>query len=180
MELLNSITAFLTKLFQWWFTVMPWEQALLIRRGKTVRLLGAGLYFKIPFIDTVYLQTTRMRMVDTPMQTISTKDGSTITIKLAIGYRIDNIQTLYNKLYHPEMTINSMAMGFVGEYVRDNDLTEITPLNVEKFVNKGISAESFGLNDLNVKITTFATVQTYRLIQDGSSLYEGLNMEPKK
>lgn len=180
MELFNTITAFLAKLFQWWFTVMPWEQALLIRRGKLVKLLGAGLYLKIPFIDTVYLQTTRMRMVDTPMQTISTKDGSTITIKLAIGYTIDNIQILYNKLYHPEMTINSMAMGFVGEFVRDNELSAITPAKIEQFVNQSIASDSFGLKNLNIKITTFATVKTFRLIQDASGLYEGLNMEAKK
>ncbi len=180
MELINTITAFLAKLFQWWFTVMPWEQAIRVRKGKNAKLLGAGLYFKIPFIDTVYIQTTRMRMIDTPMQTVSTKDGNTVTIKSAIGYTIKDIQVLYNTLYHPEMTLNSMSMGFVGEFVRENLIGEITPLNIESFVNSKITASDYGLKNLTVKITTFAIVKTYRLIQDNSGLYEGLNMEPKK
>lgn len=102
MEILNIIASFSNKLFQWWFTVMPWEQAIRIRRGKTVRLLGAGLYLKIPFIDAVYIQTTRMRMVDMPIQTVSTQDGTTLTIKAVIGYSIKDVQLLYNTLYHPD------------------------------------------------------------------------------
>jgi regulator of protease activity HflC (stomatin/prohibitin superfamily) len=180
MELFNTITAFLAKLFQWWFTVMPWEQAILVRRGRAVRLLNAGLYLKIPFLDMVYIQTTRMRMVDTPMQTMSTKDGSTVTIKSAIGYTIDNIQVLYNTLYHPEMTLNSMAMGSIGEFVRSNDLADMSPSTIEAFVNGNIIASKYGLRDFSIRITTFAAVKTFRLIQDGSGLYENLNMEPKK
>jgi regulator of protease activity HflC (stomatin/prohibitin superfamily) len=180
MELLNSITVFLTKLFQWWFTVMPWEQAILIRRGKRTRLLSAGLYLKIPFVDTVYVQTTRMRMIDTPMQTMSTKDGNTVTIKSAIGYTIENIQTLYTTLYHPEMTLNSMAMGYVGEFVRNNEIAAISPSEIEKYVNEKIIAGQYGLKDLNIRVTTFAAVKTFRLIQDSSGLYEQLNMDPKK
>lgn len=180
MELVNTITAFLVKIFQWWFTVMPWEQAILIRNGNKSRLLGAGIYLKIPFIDAVYIQTTRMRMIDTPMQTMSTKNGDTVTIKSAIGYTINDIQILYNTLYHPEMTLNSMAMGFIGEFVRNNVIGEIYPAVIEEFVNSKISASDYGLKDLKVRVTTFAVVKTFRLIQDNSGLYEGLNMEPKK
>lgn len=159
---------------------MPWEQAIRVRRGKNAKLLGAGLYLKIPFVDTVYIQTTRMRMIDTPMQTMSTKDGNTITIKAAIGYTIDNIQTLYATLYHPEMTLNSMAMGAVGEFVRSTPMEEVSPTEIETFVSQKIDADKYGLKDLRFKITTFATVKTFRLIQDGSGFYEGLSMEPKK
>lgn len=180
MEFINSITAFLSKMFQWWFTVMPWEQALRIRKGSNVRLLNAGIYIKIPFVDSVYIQTTRMRMIDSPMQTMSTKDGHTVTIKSAIGYIIGDIQILYNTLYHPEMTLSSMIMGYIGEFVRGNNTEEITPNQIEQFVNSKIIAFDYGLKDLTVKITTFAIVKTFRLIQDGSSLYDGLNMAPKQ
>lgn len=180
MELLNSIAAFFTKLLQWWFLVMPWEQALHIRKGNILKLRAAGIYFRIPFIDAVYIQTIRMRMVDTPMQTLSTKDGSTVTIKSVIGYSIQDIEKLYNTLYHPEMTLSSMAMGFIGEYVRDRPISEVTPESISKAVNNNFSEMPYGLKDLSIKVTTFAVVKTFRLIQDGSSLYESLSMEPKK
>lgn len=180
MGLINTITEFLVKIFQWWFTVMPWEQAILVRKGKNTKLLGAGLYLKIPFIDSVYIQTTRMRLVDTPMQTMSTKDGNTVTIKSVVGYIIEDIQMLYNTLYHPEMTLSSMVMGYVGEYVRDHLILEILPKEIEQFVNSKITASDYGLRELNIRITTFAVVKTFRIMQDHSGLYEGLNMDPKK
>jgi len=180
MGLINSITEFLAKLFQWWFLVMPWEQAIFIRKGSKVKLLGAGLYFKIPFIDSIYIQTTRTRMVDVPVQTISTKDGQTITIKSVIGYSIQDVMKLYNTLYHPEMTLVSMAMGFIGEFIRKNDAVDVTPQSAEEFVVSKIDPSSFGLTGMTIKITTFAAVRTFRLIQDNSGLYESLNMNPQK
>lgn len=159
---------------------MPWEQAIHVRRGKHVRLRGAGLYFRIPFIDAVYKQTTRMRMVDTPMQTISSKDGTCVTIKSTIGYKILDVRCLYNTLYHPEMTLNSMSMGFIGEFVRNNDMADITPSTIEQEVRSKIDAESYGLCGFSVKVTSFAIVKTFRLIRDGSWLGEGLSMEPIK
>lgn len=180
MEFLSYIAKFFQQLFEWWFTVMPWEQAILVRRGKHVKNLGAGFYFKIPFLDTVYMQTVRTRMVDIPMQTMSTKDGQTITIKSFMSYAIEDINKLYQTLYHPEMTLASLAMGKIGEVIRDNDVKEITPGKIEEAVNGQIKSEDYGLKDVIVKITTFAIVRSYRIMQEGSYLQEGLNMSPKK
>jgi regulator of protease activity HflC (stomatin/prohibitin superfamily) len=180
MEVINSIAAFISKLFQWWFTIMPWEQAIHIRKGDIVKLRGAGLYFKIPFIDSVYIQTTRMRMVDTPMQTMSTKEGLTVTIKSVLGYTIADIRVLYDSLYHPEMTLNSMVMSYISEYVRANNVSDISPFSIEEALSGKIDGLKDGLKDVTVKITTFAVVKTYRLIQDGCSLYENSNMQPTK
>lgn len=180
MEFLNTITAFLTKLLQWWFTVMPWEQAILIRKGKLSKLLDKGLYLKIPFIDTVFIQTIRMRMIDAPVQTVSSKDGHTITIKCTIGYKIHDILKLYETLYHPEMTLTGMTMGFIGEYVRDNNIIDITPKQIQEFIAGKINAVEYGLKDLEIKITTFANVKTFRIINDNSWLAENLKMDPIK
>lgn len=178
MNLLNSIAEFLSKLLNWWFTVMPWEQAIHVRRGKYPKTKGPGFYWKIPFVDQVFLQTTRMRMIDVPMQTMSTKDGSTATIKSCVGYSISDINKLYETLYHPEMTLSSMVMAKIGEYIRDTDVKDIVPANIEQAANDLISSKDYGLKDVTIKITTFAIVKTFRLMQDGSGLYENLNMQP--
>lgn len=180
MEIFNTIAGFLQRIFQWWFTVMPWEQAIRVRAGKRAKLLKAGLYLRIPFVDAVYVQTTRMRMADSPMQTMSTKDGNTITVKSVVGYVIDDVQKLYNTLTHPEMTLASMSMGLVGDYVRSKNISEITPAAIEDFVAKEINATQYGLKDFSIKIVTFAIVKTFRLIQDGTYMGEGLNMQPIK
>jgi len=180
MELINTIAGFITKILQWWFLVMPWEQAIHVRKGNIVKLRGEGIYLRIPFIDSVYIQTTRMRMMDTPMQTLSAKDGNTITVKSAIGYSICDILKLYNTLFHPEMTLNSMTMGHIADFVKNHNIEEISPFSIEHFVKDKIPVTEYGLKDLSIKVTTFAIVKTFRLIQDGSYLSEGLIMNPLK
>src|SRR5688572_20343223 len=102
MENIKDIFQFLSRFFQWYFIVMPWEQAVFIRAGKSHKTLGKGIYFKIPFLDVVYIQTTRRRMIEAPMQTVTTKDGHAITIKAGVSYKIVDMFKLYNSLYHPE------------------------------------------------------------------------------
>lgn len=160
---------------------MPWEQAIFIRRGSQVKPLGAGIYFKIPFIDVVYIQTTRMRMIDLSYQTMSTKDGKTVTIKSAVGYGIENVLKLYNTMHHPEMTLGSLVMGYIAEFVRSKQYEELQPIDIEAYANSKMSTLTNGLKDINVKITSYTEARTYRMIQDHTGLWEGLNMdEPKK
>lgn len=178
MEFLNSIVGFISKLIKWWFIVMPWEQAIRVRAGKKVKVLGEGIYFRIPFIDAVYTQTTRMRTVEIPMQTISSRNGISITVKSYIGYTIANILTLYKELYHPEATLGSIVMGAISEYVRDHDLNEMSQSKIEFIINERVKSVDYGLKDISFRITTFAVVKTFRLIQDSSYMYGGdLKME---
>lgn len=180
MDRINQIFSFIAKLFDWWFMVMPWEQAIFIRAGKNSKLLYAGLYLKIPFIDTIYIQTTRMRMIDVPIQTMSTKCGKTVTLKSAIKYEIEDVLMLYNKMCHPEMTLQSMAMSLISEFVNKTNVEEAAPPLIEKYVNENINGQQFGLKNLEIKLTNFAIVRTIRLIQDYSGMSEGLNMEAKR
>lgn len=176
MEIVNQIFVFIGKLFEWWFTVMPWEQAIFIRAGKGERVLGKGLYFKIPFIDRVYIQQTRLRIIDLPVQTVSTLDGKTITIKSVIGYSIKDMFKMYNTISHPEMTLSGIVMGGISEHVINTNSKEVSPLSVEKFLLDKLTETDFGLGDLSIKITSWADVKTFRLIQDSSWMQEQLKM----
>ncbi|MXV16848.1 SPFH domain-containing protein [Hufsiella ginkgonis] len=181
MEILNSVAAFLNRLFSWWFLVMPWEQAIFIRAGKNTRLLGAGFYFRIPFLDSVYIQTTRSRMINMPVQDMSTTDGKTITIQSAVSYSIGDVEKLYNTMFHPEITLGSMVMGYISEYVNTRELVNCSPSAIQEYANKRISEIDYGMNDVKVSIITFATVRTYRMISsDQGRMWENLEMGPKK
>jgi regulator of protease activity HflC (stomatin/prohibitin superfamily) len=46
-----------------WIIIQPWQQGLRVRNGKDVKLLNGGIYFKLPYFDSVYVQETRLRVV---------------------------------------------------------------------------------------------------------------------
>lgn len=177
MEFLTLFYNFIIKFFDWWYMVQPWEQALHIRAGKKVKLKEKGIYLKVPFIDTIFVQTTRMKIIDVPAQTVSTPDGKAITVISTIQYSISDMEKLYNTMSHPEMTLSSMVMREIADFTfKTKEAEKVNAKNCQKYINRIIDAEQFGLKEVKINITTWANVPTYRLIMDGSAVTEGLDM----
>lgn len=166
MTWVNDLLNHLTKIFQWWVIIMPWEKAVRVRFGKHLKVLSAGVYFKIPFFDSIYIQSDRLRVVTMPPQTIATKDKHTLTLVTCVGYSISNIEMLYRKMFAPEMTISNMVMGAVSEYIFSNDLIDCNPSKIEAYINIKLSSDDYGLKYEYFKVIGYAIVKTYRLIQD--------------
>lgn len=168
----------LAGLLRWWVVVAPWEQAVRVRLGKHVRVLGAGIYWRIPGVDRIYRQSIRRRFSSVPTQTVTTKDGRAVTVSGALGYRIEDIGKLYDTLHHAEDTVQTEAAALVARFVRDCALAECTPGAVEESVTKALDLSRYGIGGVEFAITDFVAVRTYRLIQgepknyshDGGSL----------
>lgn len=180
---MNQIKDFFEYIFnsiKVWVIVQPWQQGLRVRNGKHILKLQGGIYFRIPYLDSIYIQETRLRVASLPIQTLTSKDLKTVTISGSIGYSITDLETLYNSLYHPETTISNMAMSEMSDFVFKNNMADINPAKIEEAVLAKLNAENFGLKFEYFKVTSFAVVRTLRLIQDQSWLSEGLDMDKKK
>jgi hypothetical protein len=180
MNYIKDTLEYLSKLFQWWIIIQPWERSIRTRFGKNLSVLGPGTHFRIPFFDIVYIQTIRLRVVSMPPQTITSKDGKTITAVCAVGYSICDIHKLYNTLYQPEVTICNLVQGEIAEYVSQHNLTECGPGHIETQVFGKLKESDHGIKYEYVKMVGYAVVRTYRLIQDGHWTPDSLNMNDKK
>lgn len=176
----KELFEYLFNLVKIWVIIQPWQQGIRVRFGKNKKLLNAGVHFKIPYFDSVYVQETRLRMVNLPIQTISCQDKQTVTLNGAIGYVITDIEKLYSTLYHPETTIMNMAMAKVTDFVSKLNLDSISLDKLEKWVVKDLEALDYGIKFEKFEIVNFASVKTFRLIKDEAWVYEGINMEDKK
>ncbi len=181
---MNQIKDFFEYIFnsiKIWVIVQPWEQGIRVRGGKNTKKLNPGMHFKIPYYDSVYVQETRLRMIQICLQTLTTKDLKTITINSSLGYSITNIELLYNTLFHPEGTISNMAMSEISEFVFKNNLSDISPDEIQKSVLNKLNEKNYGLKFEYFRITNFAHVRTFRLIQDSQSWVDNsLKMSDKK
>jgi len=171
MEVVGQLIQFIKEIFSWWFIVTPWEQVVFVRAGKHVKVLKEGFYFKIPFIDQVYIQQIRLRTVDLPMQTITTVDNKTITIKSIMSYSITDIFTLYNTISHPETTLAGIVMSEISDYLKVTHSDSLDTKIMEKNIIDKMNEKDYGLGELTVRITSWAEVKTIRLIQDQSWMY---------
>lgn len=179
MNYLKETLDYLSKLFQWWIIVEPWEVAVRTRFGKNMTVLGPGTHFRLPFFDIVYIQTIRLRIVHMAPQTITTKDAKTITIVCAVGYSISDMGKLYNSLSSPEGTICNIVQGEISDFVYNNDLSDCGPLKIENVILSKLNTSDYGIKYEYVKMVGYAVVKTYRLIQDGHWQPDALQLSTK-
>lgn len=180
---MNQVQQFLEYIFnsfKIWVIIQPWESGLRVRLGKKIKKLNKGMYFKIPYLDSVYVQEIRLRVVAMPVQTMTTLDDKTVTLTAVLGYTIDDVEKLYQTLYHPEQTIINIAMSQSVDYVNRTNLKEINFNEIQDIILKEINLMDYGIEVSYYKMTNFAAVRTYRLIQDGNWFHEGNDMDKKK
>lgn len=166
---MNTLWQLLTQIrrvFEWWVVVQPWEQALRVRLGKHVRRLGSGCHLRVPFADVIYRQSVRMRWCDLSTQTITTADGKAVTLSAALGYQIADIERLYQSLHHAEGTLQYLAMCAIAEAVHGAQAADCRPETVQDRADAALQLEPYGIADASIRVTDFAFVRTYRLIQD--------------
>jgi len=172
---------YIFNVFKIWVIIQPWEKGLRVRLGNKIKRLESGIYFKIPYFDSIYVKEYRLKMLQLPIQTLTSKDNQTITINTCLGYSITDIEKLYNSVCHPEGVLSNIAMSEVSGFISKNNLESVNTENLEKLIIKTLNEQDFGLKLEYFKITNFAVVKTFRLIQDGQSWIEnGLDLNEKR
>ncbi len=165
------------QMFNWVFVVVPWQQAIRVRMGKTITVLEPGIHFQVPFIDRVYIQNIRERVAATTSQALTTRDGVTITLCAALRFEIVDIRPMYTRLHQASETICQIVEGFFSEYIITHDASECTPEKVLAFVKGKTDLSKFGLNLTGLFLTDFVKVKTYRLIQGGLDRYTSASIQ---
>ena len=171
MNWLGQILGKFGQMFNWVFIVVPWQQGIRVRMGKTVTLLAPGVHFQVPFIDHVYIQNVRERVVTTTSQTLTMIDGETVTLCAALRFEIVDIRPMYQKLHQASQTICQIVEGYFSEYIIANRAEDCTPEKVLTFVKAKVDLSKYGLNLTSLFLTDFVRVRTFRLIQGEVNRY---------
>lgn len=161
---------------RFWVVVQPWEQGIRVRLGRTQKVLKAGVHLAVPLIDAVYIQDVRLRVNEMSVQTISTKDGEPLTLKLAMGYIIKDISKLYNTLHNPECTLENICKSLIAQNVLGQTKDLIKPDKIEFDVLQEMESHDYGIEVKYVKVSSFCFVNSFRLIQDQDYTYSAINL----
>lgn len=172
MGVFQNIIDFLQNFLTWWFIVLPWEQAIRVRFGRNPKLFDAGLYWRIPFFDVLYIQNVRRRISSIPVQTLGTADGKTITLHGSIGYRVADVMKLQMTLHDAEGSIQQEVLGLITKYVVGHSAAECGSAEIVTSVCAALDLAKYGLADAEFFLTGYvADVPTYRLLQDAMASY---------
>ena len=168
---LETVLTRFAEAFKWWFILQPWEQGLRVRAGRYVKKFEGGVHFRIPYLDSIFMQNCRMRVSDMGHQTITTRDGKTLTIAGQLKYRVKDVEPLYMHLHTAEETLLQVVQAVVTRYVANRDEKQCHPDILMNHVNKTLHFEQYGLADVSYAVSDYANVRTYRLINEGFATY---------
>jgi regulator of protease activity HflC (stomatin/prohibitin superfamily) len=108
------------------FTVPTAKAAVVQRFGKFVRVAGAGLNFKVPWIEQVVAKVDlRVQQLDVKMET-KTKDNVFVAIPVSIQYHVlpEAVYEAYYKLSDPKEQIGSFVFNVILGHVPKMNLDE--------------------------------------------------------
>lgn len=168
---MNELIAALGRLagkFSILVAVAPWEQGLRVRGGRHVAVLIAGLHWRVPFLDVVHVQSVRRRTSQVCTQTVVTKDGFTVMVGATLGYAVADIARLYDRLHHAEDTLSNTVAVAIARRVSGVSRADLGVGDLGQQVTADVLAEleGVGLNQIEVRITDFAPMRAFRLVQD--------------
>jgi len=150
------------------FIIDEWEEAIILRNGKYIKTVKPGLYFKIPFFDSVWKHTVITQSIDIPPQSITTADGENVVVKGIIRFSIIDIKTFLTTITKPQDVLTDTTGGMIREIIEDTRWVNIIDIDkrltseVGKFVKKwGIKVEKVTLTDLQI-------ANSIRIIQDNT------------
>lgn len=147
-----------------WFVVRPWERGITVRCGRWVLDMVPGIHLRLPFLDEVFVQNVRVRVLNLPVQTVTNRSGETITVSAIVRWRIADVRLMYDKLHNPEDWIYNVVLSAIaGAVYETTSAAELTQIG-EAATKALAEAETVGIEIQGVAITDIARVRTYRLI----------------
>jgi len=128
--------------------IPEYQRAVKFRLGRVVGVVGPGLVFIIPIIDTIVRYDLRVEVVDVPAQRALTKDNVEVTIDAAIYLRVvDALKTALTVRNHiPAVAIYaaSTLRDVVGMVDLDTLLMHRDDIAKKDRVYRGRSRDSVG------------------------------------
>ena len=161
-------------LLKFWLDLMPmtvidqWEEGILLRFGRFVKVVKPGLVWKIPFVDVVWKYTVITQSIDIPPQSVTTADNKNVVVKGIIRFTVSDIKLFLTTITEPKDVLTDTTGGMIREIIEDTNWIDIVDIDkkltseVSKFVKKwGIKVEKVTLTDLQI-------ANSIRIIQDST------------
>lgn len=149
-------------IFGAFFTVVPTEQALVLRFGKPVRDLidAPGLYAKWPFIDSVIYIDKRILDLDESRQEVLVSDNQRLEVDAFVRYRISDPLRFYQtvgSIQGANAQLGGMLNSALRRTLGEASITDIVrdkrdQLMADILAQVKSGAERFGLLVVDVRI----------------------------
>jgi membrane protease subunit HflK len=146
--------------------VNEWESGVRMRGGKFHESVGAGIRFKIPFLDKIYTTYNITRTVHLHAQTLTTFDQKAIVLKSIIRYHIVDAKKFLLTMNTASDVLIDTTQGIIKETIEKMMWEELT--GVDDIITEKVKemVEKWGIEIEKVTLTDLGLIKTYRFMSD--------------
>lgn len=152
------------------FFVKQYNNGILLRMGKFVRVVKPGVVFKIPFLDKIEVVTIVTTTLSVPTQSVITKDKKQLVVKSVVKYKISDVELFMLNVYDSTDAISDITQAIVKEQISLRTFEECTDNDFDNTVTKKLRVEmkKWGIEVDRVTLTDIGQIKSLRLFNEGA------------
>lgn len=154
------------------FFVKQYNNGILLRMGRFVRVVKPGLVFKIPFLDKIETTTIVTTTLSIPTQSVMTKDKQHLVVKGVVKYRISDVEAFMLTVYDATDAISDTLQSIIKTHIAMRNLDECVDNEFDNTITKKLRSEvkHWGIEVDKVTLTDIGQIKSLRLFNEGSLL----------
>ncbi|MBN2202716.1 MAG: SPFH domain-containing protein [Candidatus Aenigmarchaeota archaeon] len=133
-----------------------WEESVILRLGKYVRTTKAGMFFKMPFLESAYKRDMRTNTLDIPSQEVITRDNISVSVDAVMWAKVrDSMKSVVN-IRNYEYAVRQFSQTTLRNIIGKRDLDEVLEKrdeiaqNIKEIVDKEV--EKWGVDIENIEL----------------------------
>ncbi len=167
---------FLEFISRFWKDLLPfviieqWNSALHLRFGIFRRTLKPGIYFKIPFLDSIIETAVITQSVNLPAQTLTTLDEQGIVLKAIIRYKVSDVKKYLLSVMHANDVLIDTTQGIIRDIVEVTNWEDLVDVNRKLTTEVKTYVKRWGIEIEAITITDLGIVKTFRILGDDKKI----------
>lgn len=159
---------------EWWVYIMPaiiipnYEEAVLLRNGKFIKVLGPGFHVKLPILDEVISHHVVVTTLSLSAQSLYTQDKQNIVVKGVVKYKIADVKIFLLEVFDAQDALADMTQSIIKNIIITTPLEECLDSELDNLLTKKVRVEArkWGVEIQQVTLTDIAPIRSYRIIND--------------
>jgi regulator of protease activity HflC (stomatin/prohibitin superfamily) len=152
--------------------VMQWEAGCLYRGGRFWRVVGPGWYLVVPFFWDLRVEPVARTTYVTPLQTVGTIDGGTLTFSAAIQVEVVDVRLAQVRVLNYDETALEDTGALLADVLSRTPATSLDPENRAALLRRcrdRLQQElgEYGLKVLTLRFNNFGrNMKVWRIFND--------------
>lgn len=158
-------------LFRFWIILDPFEQGVLLRLGKFVRVLEPGFHWVYPLhIDHVMFESVVPTTHSLGNESITTKDGKAVSFHAVITYQVSDVEKALLSVHDTDHALVDACRGEVARTLMAHTWEEIIQDGIYDDLTKACRKRGWkwGIEIISVQLASLSLAKNIRLISNGS------------